>query len=143
MVEELIIGNYLGLNLAGGFVANSGASGIALQESSGNQIGLPGFGNVLSGNGASGILIAIGSHSNVVEENFIGTDPSGTVARGNQRDGVFISTGCSWNTISSNVISGNNGNGIYLSAAPFNVIIETTLDAMSRVVRRYAMAFVE
>ena len=119
---NLIIGNYLGLNLAGGFVANSGASGIALQESSGNQIGLPGFGNVLSGNGASGILMALGSHSNVVEENFIGTDPSGTVARGNQRDGVFVSTGCSWNTISSNVISGNNGNGIYLSAAPFNVI---------------------
>src|SRR6185503_21124073 len=40
----------------------------------------------------------------------------------NQRDGVFVSTGCSWNTISSNVISGNNGNGIFLTAAPFNVI---------------------
>src|SRR5207244_3020618 len=50
----------------------------------------------LSGSGATG---------NLVEGNFIGTDPSGVVAMGNSFDGLRLDPGAANNTIRNNVIS--------------------------------------
>ena len=67
--------------------------------------------------------------TNVIQGNFLGTDPSGTVARGNGEGGVMIN-GSPGNLIGGttasarNLISGGNQNGIYLftSTATGNVI---------------------
>lgn len=67
--------------------------------------------------------------ANVIQGNFLGTDPSGTVARANGEGGVMIN-GSPGNLIGGttalarNLISGGNQNGIYLftSAATGNVI---------------------
>jgi hypothetical protein len=67
--------------------------------------------------------------TNVIQGNFLGTDPSGTVARGNGEGGVMVN-GSPGNLIGGtnasdrNLISGGNQNGIYLytSTATGNVI---------------------
>jgi titin len=124
--RHIIVGNYIGPD-APGFFPN--ASGIVANDSVGNQIGLvdPIGRNVILRNGGGGIRFA-GSSSNVVEGNFIGTDASGAAYGGNNGDGIALLSGSSYNSIGGtapgegNVISGNNGNGIYLSMSPFNVI---------------------
>jgi titin len=67
--------------------------------------------------------------TNVIQANFLGTDPSGTVARANGEGGVMV-YGSPGNLIGGtnasarNIISGGNQNGIYLfmSAAAGNVV---------------------
>jgi titin len=60
--------------------------------------------------------------TNIIEGNFLGTDPSGTVARPNGEGGVMVN-GSPGNLIGGtnasarNVISGGNQNGIYLFSA--------------------------
>jgi len=66
----------------------------------------------------SGSGIVVTGNGNIIEGNFIGTNPNGTFAVGNAQDGVFISGGTG-NTIggttsaASNVISGNR-NGVQI-----------------------------
>ncbi|MCI0745047.1 MAG: hypothetical protein L0Y58_06550 [Verrucomicrobia subdivision 3 bacterium] len=61
--------------------------------------------------------------SNIIEGNFIGTDPTGTIDRGNNGFGVWASTGSPTNTIGGltpaarNVIAGNENNGIRLGTS--------------------------
>ena len=67
---------------------------------------------------AQGLLIQ-GAGSNVVQANFIGTDPSGTIDRGNSLQGIWLN-GSSGNQIGGthatqgNLISGNGDVGLYL-----------------------------
>ena len=80
--------------------------------------------------------------TNIIQGNFLGTDPSGTVARGNGEGGVMIN-GSPGNLVGGtsaparNLISGGNQNGIYLftSTATGNVIsgnyIGTTVTGMA------------
>ncbi len=62
-----------------------------------------------------------GTTGNVVEGNYIGTDASGYAGPGQRRHGVDIFSGASGNTIGGtaaadrNVISGNGGDGVYIS----------------------------
>src|SRR4030095_1015764 len=83
--------------------------------------------NVISGNGSGttggGVLIS-GLNGTVAQGNFIGTAASGTAAPGNLIfGGVFPGTGASENTIGGtspgarNIISGNQGNGVSISAS--------------------------
>jgi len=110
---------------------DTGSTGITLantvfgaEGSSGNRIGgsTPAARNVIGGHPfGSGIFIASGGGSNnVVDGNYLGTDPTGTAARPN-RVGVSISgINASDNRIGGtapgegNLISGNEGNGITL-----------------------------
>jgi len=60
--------------------------------------------------------------TNVIQANFLGTDPSGTIARGNGEGGIMVyqSPGNligGTNASARNVISGGNQNGIYLFLA--------------------------
>ena len=89
--------------------AGAGADGITIQSSNSVIKGL-----VINRFGERGVLVS--GTGNVVEGNFIGTDPSGRVDRGNTDNGVEITQ--SNNTIGGassdkrNLVSGNNGNGV-------------------------------
>jgi len=66
--------------------------------------------------GISGVAIS-GSNNNLVEGNFLGTDPSGTVDLGNVIHGIQLNGGATGNVIggssgAGNLISGNNINGV-------------------------------
>ena len=57
--------------------------------------------------------MANGASSNIVRNNYIGTDKTGTVDLGQTMDGVLIDNRTG-NTVRDNLISGNNGNGILI-----------------------------
>jgi parallel beta-helix repeat protein len=138
--QNQVEGNYIGTDLNGTMaVANSGA-GVIIQDADQNTIGAAGTGalgrNVISGNAFGGIRITgSAATQNKVQNNYIGTDKLGDAALGNDRFGIFIDHASS-NTIGGtidnegNVISGNGanpangeeGHGIVLKAADFNVI---------------------
>src|SRR5271166_5100701 len=94
---NLVQGNYIGTNAAGGTNAsgtqapvNSG-DGVEISGSVANTIGgtTPGAGNVISANVLAGLLIQ-GSFSsdNLVQGNYIGTNAAGTEALGNIQGGI-------------------------------------------------------
>jgi parallel beta-helix repeat protein len=75
---------------------------------------------------AQGLLIQ-GGGNNLVQGNFIGTDPSGTIARGNSLQGIWLN-GSSGNLIGGtnafegNLIAGNGDAGLYLLNSGGNTI---------------------
>jgi hypothetical protein len=108
--DNLIAGNYIGVDGTGAAAGNGGA-GIAITgSSSNNTIGgtTASAGNVISGNTADGVFIGGGSTTgNQVLGNYIGTDITGTAAVPNDT-GVTL------------------GGGIYILGSPGNVIGGTT-----------------
>ncbi len=128
---NLVLGNTIGLNVSGAVLGN-GYGGVDLRPgASANTIGgtSPSTRNILSGN-VIGVLI-VGSASNLVEGNSIGTDPAGNSARPNSF-GVLVSNGATSNTIggnaalgAGNVISGNSLDGVEIrnSGANGNVLV--------------------
>ena len=79
--------------------------------------------NVVSGNVFEGVLINDpGTSKNVVEGDFIGTDPTGSFAVPNGDAGVYLGNGATNNLIGGlpnnapfNLISGNAGNGVFIT----------------------------
>lgn len=127
---NLVQNNYVGVGATSAAVGNF-HTGISIFRSSGNTIGGTSVGgrNVVSGNGVntaggfdgSGIYIfgdlISNSPNNVVQGNYVGTDPTGAAAIPNAFDGVRIVS--SINTIvggtsaaARNVISGNTTDGV-------------------------------
>jgi len=113
-----------GSNIYGLYITNFNGSAIYIY-SSGNTIGGTALGqrNVLSGNGYEGVRISGSSaQSNVVQNNYIGTNPGGNVANPNG-DGVLITNGAANNTIGGstttvgNVISGNSYYGVRIETS--------------------------
>ena len=120
---NVILGNYIGVDITGAAALGNAGQGIAIQGAS-NTIGgtAAGAGNVISGNAAEGILITgTTAASNLVQGNYIGTDATGMAPLGNALDGVLISAGADTNVIGGtnatyrNVISGNTGNGVRIT----------------------------
>jgi len=119
-----ILGNYIGVNV-GGDVALGNEDGVGIgYEARSNIIGgaTEGERNIISGNAHNGVWFRdLGTNNNKVLGNYIGTDVTGTVALGNAGDGVNICCEAQLNTIGGttkaerNIISGNGGNGIWLS----------------------------
>ena len=114
---NVVQGNYIGLNAAGTTALPNSAFSGAIQifnGASSNTIGgtVAGAGNVISGNtfGAIGVNGAA-TADNLIQGNFIGTDPTGAVRIANS--GVGVDVGSSLRTIvggpglARNVISGN------------------------------------
>jgi hypothetical protein len=108
--ENVVIGNWVGLNYQGTGALPNGSSGIRTLNASDNQIGGsdPGERNVISGNLEDGVMMDH-SDGDTIVGNYIGLNPAGTSAIGNDRDGVRVqhSTGT---TVYGNTISGNVGN---------------------------------
>ena len=117
--HNLIEGNLIGTSPSG-TSALSNKNGVVIEAGAGNDTLTR---NVVSGNSAAGVLIdGTGTTGNVLEGNFIGTDPAGG-ALGNGGDGVLIDGGARANTIGGtatgqgNRIAFNLGGGVLLSGA--------------------------
>ncbi len=128
---NVVLGNLIGADIHGTANLGNGASGVGV-DALNNTIGgtASGAGNVISGNGNYGLYVGRSS-GNVVLGNLIGTDIHGTAKLANASDGVRVLLGAYLNTIggaasgAANVISGNNGNGVYLfnSGTSSNVVL--------------------
>ncbi|MGO9581289.1 MAG: beta strand repeat-containing protein [Acidimicrobiales bacterium] len=131
---NLVEGNYIGTDSAGNNTIGNGVAGVLINAGAvNNTIGGTGAGaeNVISDNKAEGVLISgAGTSGNLVQGNYIGTNPTGTGALSNQ-DGVLIQAGAVNNTIGGavastiggtgagarNVISGNRSAGVAITGA--------------------------
>src|SRR6185369_4701812 len=91
-VNDVVAGNWVGLNSAGTVALGSAQEGISVSNSGQNiRIGTNADGiadaieaNVVVACGTYGVQLADpGCINNVVAGNFIGTDPTGTIAMGN------------------------------------------------------------
>ncbi len=127
--NNVVQGNFIGLNAAGTAALGNSTAGVYLYDQATNNVVGPG--NVISGNGSNGVLIDSGSHGNQVFGNYIGTNAAGTAAVTNATRGVLINAGSYGNTIGGttpaerNIISGNTwqGVGIVGSGSDNNVIL--------------------
>ena len=131
---NLVEGNFIGTESAGNNTIGKGVAGVLINAGAvNNTIGGTGAGaeNVISDNKAEGVLISgAGTSGNLVQGNYIGTNPTGTRALSNQ-DGVLIQAGAVNNTIGGavastiggtgagarNVISGNRSVGVAIAGA--------------------------
>jgi Bacterial Ig-like domain (group 3) len=124
--DNLIEGNYVGLDVTGSRLLGNVHSGISL-EGSNNTVSS----NVVSGNGDAGIVMFFASSfGNLVVGNFVGTDATGTVALGGNFNNGIELDGAPDNTIGGttaaarNIVSGNAGNGIGLFLGSSNNLID-------------------
>ena len=128
-----IIGNTIGLNLAGTVAIANGAGnsegGIYLTGGAGGFIiggTTAAERNVISGNTGAGITLSA-SNGNTISGNYVGTNATGTAARANSVDGIALFSAAG-NTIggapggATNVLSGNGRYGVFLDASSGNFI---------------------
>lgn len=118
--ENVIQGNYIGLNASGSSALSNSADGITISDAPSNTVGgvTVRAGNVISGNGSAGVYLTGASATyNRLENNRIGCDAGGTVAIGNRLAGITLQ-GAGTNFLGGsrevgNLISGNKQDGIY------------------------------
>jgi hypothetical protein len=126
---NLVEGNYIGTDITGTTSLGGGQTGIAIAGAY-NTIGgtTAAARNVISGNNGYGILMNNGgvldnNFGNVVQGNYIGTDPSGTQVVGNRSHGIYLLGATHDNIIGGplpgegNLVSGNVI-GILLNSDP-------------------------
>jgi len=123
--DNVLQGNFIGTNAAGGTGLGNTLDGVALIGATGNTIGgtAAGAGNALSGNDRFGAYLdGTGTNDNVLEGNLIGLDAAGTVLA-NTFDGVALLDGAASNTVggtvagAGNTIAGNGRFGVLLGSA--------------------------
>lgn len=113
--ENEVLGNRIGTQTGGTVPLGNDRSGVRLQAT-GNRVGgsEADAGNVISGNLQSGVAIL--GNGNVIEGNFIGTDPAGLISVANQQAGVRVegATNRIGGAVAAagNIISGNLGPGL-------------------------------
>jgi Right handed beta helix region len=127
--DNVVEGDDIGTNAGGTAPIGNGYAGVII----GNQASyntVAGSSDIISANGTYGVLIdGTGSDFNLVAGDFIGTNYNGTSALGNT-DGVDVENGAAENTIGGtttaacNVISGNTLDGVQLSSAGPNDVVE-------------------
>jgi parallel beta-helix repeat protein len=144
---NVVRGMWVGVDLSGASAGNAG-QGVLVWKSPGNLIGGPNAAdrNVISGaktKGTLGVLV-IGSTAtgNVVQNNYVGTDPTGTQARANAGSGIAIQDAPD-NQVVGNVISGNAEDGIllYKSLATGNAVRGNLIGVDAGGTRRLANGF--
>lgn len=121
--NNVVQGNYIGTNATGSAAVGFGLNGIEISGVgvSNNLIGgtSPGAGNVISGIARGISIFATGT---TIQGNLIGTDATGTQRINGSGTGIL--TFQATNTVvggltpgARNIISGNGGNGVFLSGA--------------------------
>ncbi|HEU4768614.1 MAG TPA: SBBP repeat-containing protein, partial [Pyrinomonadaceae bacterium] len=118
--NNTIQGNYLGTNAAGNGAVGNGGNGVSVQSTSfaNNLIGgtSAGAANVISGNSRG---ITANGAGTTIQGNLIGTNAAGSAGLSNNGDGInvrFAEVLIGGLTPGArNIISGNLGNGVYLS----------------------------
>ncbi|MFD0799218.1 beta strand repeat-containing protein, partial [Maribacter chungangensis] len=127
-LNNVVIGNYIGIGVNGTTNLGNGTNGIYLRGGAqGTQIGGSSAAerNIISNNGQNGMYInAVGPIQ--ISSNFIGTDATGNGNAGNNYHGiqVFESSGIEIGTAHNEllVISGNGIDGIRFSNASNNIV---------------------
>ena len=127
-----IEGNRIGTNAAG--TNGSGNSrGVDISGSIGNQIGGVALAqrNLISSNSEAGIRTVSNADSNIIENNYVGTNAAGNAALGNGA-GFFFNPGIEINTSSNriggtaagagNLLSGNVNFGIFIRGGTNNLV---------------------
>jgi parallel beta-helix repeat protein len=118
LAGNVVQGMWVGVDLAGNAAGNAG-QGVLVWKSAGNLIGGPSAAdrNVISAGKTKGTfgVFVMGSTAtgNVVQNNYVGTDPTGTQARPNAGSGVGVQD-APGNQVVGNLISGNTEDGILL-----------------------------
>jgi len=117
---NIILGNYLGLNVSGSNTVANGANGVFINGARSNRVGglESGARNIISGNSQNGVRIeGTNATATLLQGNLIGTDLSGTLDRGNSVNGVYL-LNAPTNTIGGNtpaarnLLSGNGQSGV-------------------------------
>ena len=133
-INNVIAGNYIGLNAAGTAALANGWAGVEIYNGAqSNVVGGTTLGarNTISGNGKQGVYIHdSGTTGNIVAGNYLGLNSAGTAALPNTWAGVNFAGGAQSNVIggllpgAGNVISGNGNQGILLQDAgtSFNLV---------------------
>ncbi len=125
---NVIQANYIGTDVTGTIDLGNIDDGIRIfAGAQSNTVGgtAAGAGNLISGNGGDGIDL-LGTNSNTIEGNLIGTDVTGTVDLGNTGKGVRVASAAEDNIIGGttagarNLISGNDGDGIRITVGSLN-----------------------
>jgi uncharacterized repeat protein (TIGR01451 family) len=128
--NNIVQGNVIGTD-ATGTVRLSNLYGVIITDGANrNTVGgtLPGARNVISGNRVDGVYIRNSASENVVQGNYIGTDPSGSQAVANGEDGVSIQYNGMGNIIggtqagAENLISGNQNDGVFIGLGGGNTV---------------------
>ena len=127
---NVIQGNYIGTDVSGTVPMPNDGRGIAIEGAPNNLIGgtVAGAGNVISGNRASAIRTFVtGAEGNVIQGNFIGTDPTGKVLYRSYR-GVQIRTN---NNVvggtapgAGNIIAGNGDGVVFAEDFPTGNLVQ-------------------
>ena len=116
---NVIQGNFIGTDVTGTVKVGNGQPGnsdAVVVGGSNNTIGgtAPGARNLISGNNNNGI--SLGGTANVVQGNFVGTDPTGNAGLGNFRNGISVAGKDAiiggTTAAARNVSSGNGGIGV-------------------------------
>lgn len=122
---SVIQANWIGLDAQGARALGNTKDGLHISSAS-NTLGgkAAGEGNVISGNGQNGLVFAQSTATgNVVEGNFIGTDPDSSRSIPNRQAGLAVLSGAHMNLIggqdahAGNVLSGNGGEGLILQGS--------------------------
>ncbi len=137
-----VVGNFLGTDISGQIGRGNGLDGVLILDAGSNRIGGPtaAEANLISGNLRDGVFALFeGASSNLIQNNYIGTDRDGDTDIGNVGCGIEIVGGDN-NTVRSNLVSGNGdgtnpvtGNGIRLDAMQtMGTLIENNLVGTDR-----------
>jgi hypothetical protein len=115
--NNIVQGNWIGLNASGTAALPNDFGVYVINGAQSNSI----ISNVISGNYAEGLrLVGAGTSANLVQGNFIGTDPTGTYSIPNDFAGLTFFDGAVSNTAGGttaaarNIISGNGGYGVVI-----------------------------
>ena len=120
--NNVIIDNLIGTSVTGNAALGNKGDGVLIENgANSNTIGAETSVNVISAN-QNGIHISgPGTTGNSILGNYIGQNISGSGALGNAGNGILIDGAASANLIGDdttgggNIVSGNGGNGIYIS----------------------------
>ena len=114
---NVVEGNLIGTDSTGENAVANTSDGVLFSAGGSNTIGgsTSADRNVIASEGLRGIEIDPGSNSNLVENNFIGTDLTGSVAMGAAHSGI-LDDGVSTSII-GNVIDASGNIGIFISGA--------------------------